>query len=83
MQRQNVSRPGNNAWAKGATCTLRAGRRGLRLDVSGGLLWLTEDGRPEDQFLREGERLDLAPGARAVVQAMTDTSVRIDDVMAL
>lgn len=51
--------------------------RGTEVVVQRGLLWITEEARNDDVWLRAGERIALAGDGLALLQAFGDTQVRL------
>jgi hypothetical protein len=51
--------------------------RGIHVRVQSGLLWITEEARNDDVWLRAGEQADLTGRGLAVLEAIGDTQVRL------
>lgn len=50
--------------------TMRAGEPGLHIVSEGSVLWITQDGKPEDYILHPGEHYTMAQPGRVVIQGM-------------
>ena len=48
---------------------------GLRVRCTGGYVWVTEEGRPEDVVLGDGQTYVSAGSGKLVVQALEDASM--------
>lgn len=46
--------------------------QGKQLEVAKGVLWVTQEGDPQDYLLKAGERLTLERDGLTLVQALTD-----------
>ena len=51
---------------------------GVRLHVLAGTAWVTQAHDPQDHFLQPGQTLTLRPGARAIIGAERDLTLRFD-----
>ena len=51
--------------------------RGVHVCVQSGTLWITEEARNDDVWLRAGEGTDLTGDGLAVLEAVGDTKVRL------
>ena len=51
---------------------------GVRLHVLAGTAWVTQAHDPEDHFLQPGQTLTLRPGARAIIGAERDLTLRFE-----
>jgi hypothetical protein len=51
--------------------------RGVRVCVQSGTLWITEEARNDDFWLRAGEDIALTGNGLAVLEAVGDTKVRL------
>lgn len=63
--------------ARGGTWSAVPPQRGLCLRSDSGLLWVTIAGDARDHLLHSGERLCLPAGRKAVVQALSDSVLRV------
>lgn len=52
--------------------------RGIEVSVRSGCLWITEESRPDDIWLRTGERTSLGGDGLAVIEAIGATQVRLE-----
>ncbi|HTN54397.1 MAG TPA: DUF2917 domain-containing protein [Anaeromyxobacter sp.] len=55
-----------------------AGREGLRVRVSSGTVWVTQEADPEDHVLAGPGVFDTRPRGRVVVYALTPATVEVD-----
>ena len=54
------------------------GARGVAIEVVGGRVWITEDGRPSDSFLGAGGRYRVSGDGLVLVEAENDeTALRL------
>lgn len=62
---------------------IRAGRLAhvSTLQVSQGRVWVTQEGRADDFWLKEGESMVLLPGNLVVVEADRQSAIRIEPVL--
>lgn len=51
------------------------GRRGDVISCQGGVCWITQEGHPQDYFLKAGEELAIDHAGLVVVQGITDGAV--------
>lgn len=52
--------------------------RGIRILVRSGCLWITEESRPDDIWLRTGERTSLGGDGLAVIEAIGATHAHFE-----
>lgn len=54
--------------------------RGVCLECTEGLVWLTVEGQPDDFLLARGERLRIESNGLALIQGLPSGSVRLDSM---
>ena len=53
--------------------------RGLSVTCQSGMLWLTQEGIPDDAFLAPGERLMIETRRLVLVEALRDSTLRLSE----
>ena len=61
----------------GGLYELQGDHRGDRIDLTAGMVWITQPGDPEDHLLQLGDSLLITRPGRVIAQGMAESKIRI------